>query len=152
MSFIRKLFCRSEKLNKNIAKLSLSIIVGVITMFLVYIAIQDSIKVPSLSRIPILSDTAVSIVMKNEDGFADSRNSNDFTTRFVYIKGNGSIFESDPNSNSIGEYLGSTGEVTMTTGNHFAWEVMDKKGNSLYYVDSITGEIIVKSNLSKLTS
>ena len=30
--------------------------------------------------------------------------------------------------------------------------VMDKKGNSLYYVDSITGEIIVKSNLSKLTS
>jgi hypothetical protein len=121
-------------------------------MFLVYIAIQDSIKVPSLSRIPILSDTAVSIVMKNEDDFADSHNSNDFTTRFVYIKGNGSIFESDPNSNSIGEYLGSTGEVTMTTGNHFAWEVMDKKGNSLYYVDSITGEIIVKSNLSKLTS
>jgi hypothetical protein len=121
-------------------------------MFLVYIAIQDSIKVPSLSRIPILSDTAVSIVMKNEDRFADSHNSNDFTTRFVYIKGNGSIFESDPNSNSIGEYLGSTGEVTMTTGNHFAWEVMDKKGNSLNYVDSITGEIIVKSNLSKLTS
>ena len=152
MSFIRKLFCRSEKLNKNIAKLSLSIIVGVITMFLVYIAIQDSIKVPSLSRIPILSDTAVSIVTENEDGFADSHNSNDFTTRFVYIKGNGSIFESDPISNSIGEYLGSTGEVTMTTGNHFAWEVMDKKGNSLYYVDSITGEIIVKSNLSKLTS
>ena len=121
-------------------------------MFLVYIAIQDSLKVPSLSRIPILSDTAVSIVMKNEDGFADSQNSNDFTTRFVYIKGNGSIFESDPSSNLIGEYLGSTGEVTMTTGNHFAWEVMNKKGNSFYYVDSITGEIIVKSNLSKLTS
>ena len=70
MSFIRKLFCRFEKLNKKIAKLSLSIIVGVITMFLVYIAIQDSIKVPSLSRIPILSDTAVSIVTENEDGFA----------------------------------------------------------------------------------
>ena len=152
MSFIRKLFCRSERLNKNIAKLSLSIIVGVITMFLVYIAIQDSIKVPSLSRIPILSDTAVSIVTENEDGFADSHNSNDFTTRFVYIKGNGSIFESDPNFNSIGRYLGSSGEPTITTGNHFAWEVLDKKCASLYYVDSVAGEIIVKSNLSKLRS
>jgi hypothetical protein len=40
----------------------------------------------------------------------------------------------------------------MTTGNHFAWEVMDKKDSLLYYVDSITGEIIVKSNLSKLSS
>jgi hypothetical protein len=140
--------CGFEKLNKKIAKLFVSIIVGITTMFLVYFAIQASIKVPSLSRIPIMSDTAVSIVMRNEDGLADSHNSNDFTTRFVYIKSNGSIFRSDPNSNSIREYLGSAGETTITTGNHFAWEVMDKIGNSLYYVDSITGEIIVKSNLS----
>jgi hypothetical protein len=121
-------------------------------MIIVYIALQVSTKVPSLSRIPIMSDTAVSIVMRNEDRFADSHNSNDFATRFVYIKGNGSIFEADPNSNSIGEYLGSAGETSITTGNHFAWEVMDKKGSLLYYVDSITGEIIVKSNLSKLSS
>ena len=72
--------------------------------------------------------------------------------RFVSIKGTGNIFESDPNSNSIGCYLGSSGEPTITTGNHFAWEVLAKKGASLYYVDSATGEIIVKSNLSKLRS
>jgi uncharacterized protein YpmB len=139
-------------LNRKIAKLSTSIIVGIITMITVYIALQVSIKVPSLSQIPITSDTAVSIVIRNEDRFADSHNSNDFATRFVYIKGNGSIFEADPNSNSIGEYLGSAGETTITTGNHFAWEVIDKKGSLLYYVDSITGEIIVKSNVSKLSS
>ena len=98
-----------------------------------------------------MSDTATSIVMNNEDRLAKSHNSN-FATRFVYIKGNGSIFESDPNFNSIGRYLGSPGEPTITTGNHFAWEVLDKKGSSLYYVDSVTGEIIVKSNLSKLRS
>jgi hypothetical protein len=120
-------------------------------MVLVYIALQTSMKVPSIDRLPILPDAAVSIVMKNDDGSADSYNPDDFTTRYVYIKGNGSIFESDPNSNSIGEYLGSTGETTMTTGNHFAWEVTDKRGNSLYYVDSITGDIIVKSNLSDIT-
>jgi hypothetical protein len=138
-------------LNRKIAKLSTSITVGITTMIIVYIALQVSTKVPSLSRIPIMSDTAVSIV-RNEDRDAESHNSNDFATRFVYIKGNGSIFEADPNSNSIGEYLGSAGEITITTGNHFAWEVMDKKGSLLYYVDSITGEIIVKSNLSKLSS
>jgi hypothetical protein len=138
-------------LNRKIAKLSTSITVGITTMIIVYIALQVSTKVPSLSRIPIMSDTAVSIV-RNEDRDAESHNSNDFATRFVYIKGNGSIFEADPNSNSIGEYLGSAGEITITTGNHFAWEVMDKKGSLLYYVDSITGEIIVKSNLSRLSS
>jgi hypothetical protein len=138
-------------LNRKIAKLSTSITVGITTMIIVYIALQVSTKVPSLSRIPIMSDTAVSIV-RNEDRDAESHNSNDFATRFVYIKGNGSIFEADPNSNSIGEYLGSAGETTITTGNHFAWEVMDKKDSLLYYVDSITGEIIVKSNLSRLSS
>jgi hypothetical protein len=138
-------------LNKKIAKISLSVTVGIITMFLVYIALQFSIQVPSISRIPIMSDTAISIVMNNEDRLAQSHNSN-FATRFVYIKGTGNIFESDPYSNSIGKYLGSSGEPTITTGNHFAWEVLDKKGASLYYIDSVTGEIIVKSNLSKLKS
>lgn len=99
-----------------------------------------------------MSDTAVSIVMENEDRLTQSHNSKDFATRFVYIKGNGSIFESDSNSNSIGKYMGSSGEPTITTGNHFAWEVLDKKGASLYCVDSVTGEIIVKSNLSNLRS
>jgi hypothetical protein len=148
---VRQLFVDSKKLNRKIAKLSTSITVGITTMIIVYIALQVSTKVPSLSRIPIMSDTAVSIV-RNEDRDAESHNSNDFATRFVYIKGNGSIFKADPNSNSIGEYLGSAGETTITTGNHFAWEVMDKKDSLLYYVDSITGEIIVKSNLSKLSS
>jgi DNA-binding HxlR family transcriptional regulator len=36
--------------------------------------------------------------------------------RFVFIKGTGNIFESDPDSNSIGIYLGSSGEPTITTG------------------------------------
>lgn len=117
-------------------------------MFLAYIALQSSIKVLSISRIPIMSDTTISIVMNNEDRLAQSHNSN-FATRFVSIKGTGSIFESDPNSNSIGRYLGSSGEPTITTGNHLAWEVL-ARNVPIYYVDSVAGEIIVKSNLSKL--
>jgi hypothetical protein len=129
-----------------------SIAVGLITMFLVYIALLNSLKEPSLSRLPIMSDTAVSIVLKHKNGSIESHNPNDFATRFVYVKGNGSIFESNPNSNSVGRYLGSAGESTITTGNHFAWEVLDKKGAVLYYVDSITGDIVMQKNLSSLPS
>lgn len=89
-------------MDKKAAKLSVSIAVGLTTMFLVYVALQISLREPSLSRLPIMPDTAVSIVMKYKDGSTESQSPNDFVARFVYIKGNGSIFESDPNSNSVG--------------------------------------------------
>jgi hypothetical protein len=129
-----------------------SIAVGLTTMILVYVALQVSLREPSLSRLPIMPDTAVSIVMKYKDGSKESQSSNDFVARFVYVKGNGSIFESDPNSNSVGRYLGSAGDSTITTGNHFAWEVLDKKDTSLYYIDSITGDIIMQKNSQRLLS
>lgn len=58
---LKKVLWWIEKLNKK---------VGNITMFLVYMALQISITVPSISRIPIMSDTAISIVMNNEDRLA----------------------------------------------------------------------------------
>ena len=119
-------------------------------MFLVYIALQNSLKEPSLSQLPIMSEKAVSIVLKYKNGSIESYNLKDFVTRFVYVKGNGSVFESNPDSNSVGRYLGSAGDSTITTGNHFAWEILDKKDVSLYYVDSITGDIVMQKNLSSL--
>jgi hypothetical protein len=130
----------------------LSIAVGLTTMFLVYVALQISLREPSLSRLPIMPDTAVSIVMEYKDGSTESQSPNDFVAKFVYVTGNGSIFESDPNSNSVGRYLGSAGDSTITTGNHFAWEVLDKKDTSLYYIDSITGDIIMQKNFPRLPS
>ena len=56
--------------------------------------------------------------------------------------GDGSIFESNVNSNSIGEYIGKT-EPTITTGNYFAWEVKNNKND--YFLDSTTGEIVSSS-------
>ena len=99
-----------------------------------------------------MPDTAVSIVMEYKDGSTESQSPNDFVAKFVYVKGNGSIFESDPNSNSVGRYLGSAGDSTITTGNHFAWEVLDKKDTSLYYIDSITGDIIMQKNFPRSPS
>jgi hypothetical protein len=109
--------------------------------FLVYLGLQNSLKVPALFSAPISSKEAITTVVQKEN--LARYNLSDFSTKYVYIKGNGAIFESDDNSNSIGKYLGK-GEPTITTGNYFAWEV--RKGNHIYFVDSSTGEIISEKN------
>jgi hypothetical protein len=118
-------------------KVAILTAIGLLVTFLVYIGLQNSLRVPSLSSTPILSETAVTIVAKKQN--LTVYNVNDFYTRYVYIKGDGTIFESHIGSNSIGKYLGKTGP-TITTGNHFAWMV--KRNSHVYFVDSVTGEII----------
>ena len=118
-------------------KMAISAAVGLVVTFLVYIGLQNSLKVPSLSSTPISSETAVAIVAKKQN--LPVYNLNDFYTRYVYIKGDGTIFESDSRSNSIGKYIGKT-RPTITTGNHFAWMV--KENSHIYFIDSVTGETI----------
>jgi hypothetical protein len=120
-------------------KLAILAAIGLGVTFLIYLGLQNSLRVPSLSSTPISSDAAVSIVAKKQN--LTLYNVNNFYTRYVYIKGNGTIFESDIGSNSIGKYLGKT-RPTITTGNHFAWMV--KRNNHVYFVDSVTGEIIAE--------
>ena len=115
--------------------------IGGIVTFLVYLGLQNSLKVPALFSAPISSKEAITMIVQKEN--LARYNLSDFSTKYVYIKGNGAIFESDDNSNSIGKYLGK-GEPTITTGNYFAWEV--RKGNHIYFVDSSTGEIISEKN------
>ena len=123
-------------------KMIVSISVGVGVMLLTYLALQDSLNRPSLNRLPISSQTAVSIILKQEN--LTQNKLSDFLTNYVYIKGDVAIYESEVSSNSIGRYLDTT-EPTITTGNHFAWEVINKQNQKRYYVDHITGEIISKS-------
>ena len=118
-------------------KMAISIAIGIAVTFLVYIGLQNSLKIPSLSSTPISSETAVAIVAKKQN--LTLYNVNDFYTRYVYIKGDGTIFDSDSSSNSIGKYLGKT-RPTITTGNHFGWMV--KENNHVYFIDSVTGETI----------
>ena len=118
-------------------KVGISAAIGLAVTFLVYIGLQNSLKIPSLSSTPIPSETAVAIVAKKQN--LTLYNVNDFYTRYVYIKGDGTIYESDSSSNSIGKYLGKT-RPTITTGNHFAWMV--KENNHVYFLDSVTGETI----------
>ena len=124
-------------MDKKIATL---IAIGIAMTALVYLGLQNSLKVPALFYAPLSSEAAVAIVAQKQN--LTQYNINDFSIRYVDIKGDGSLFESDVNSNSIGKYLGKT-ETTITTANYFSWEV--KKNNYAYYVDSATGEIVAKS-------
>jgi hypothetical protein len=124
-------------------KLATLIAIGIAMTALVYLGLQNSLKVPALFYAPLSSEAAVAIVAQKQN--LTQYNINDFSIRYVYIKGDGSLFESDANSNSIGKYLGKT-ETTITTANYFSWEV--KKNNYAYYVDSATGEIVAKSKNS----
>jgi hypothetical protein len=124
-------------------KLATLIAIGIAMTALVYLGLQNSLKVPALFYAPLSSEAAVAIVAQKQN--LTQYNINDFSIRYVYIKGDGSLFESDANSNSIGKYVGKT-ETTITTANYFSWEV--KKNNYAYYVDSATGEIVAKSKNS----
>ena len=121
-------------------KIVVLVAIGIAMTVLVYLGLQNSLKIPALFSAPLSSEAAVAIVAQKQN--LTRYNINDFSIRYVYIKGDGSLFESNINSNSIGKYLGKT-ETTITTANHFSWEV--KKNNYTYYIDSATGEIVAKS-------
>lgn len=125
-------------------KIPIFIAVAVVATVIVYLALENSLFFPTFFSAPITSDEAVSIVAHTLN--LTNYDVNNFSARYIYIKGDGSIFGSNMNSNSIGKYIGKT-NPTITTGNYFAWEVKYK--NDDYFIDSTTGEIISNSNSKK---
>lgn len=119
--------------------------VGIVATVVVYLVLENSLFFPTFFSTPITSEEAVSTVAHSLN--LTNYDVKDFSARYVYIKGDGSIFGSNINSNSIGKYIGKT-NPTITTGDYFAWEV--KYNNDDYFLDSTTGEIISSSNSKKL--
>ena len=90
----------------------------------------------------ISPETAISIVAGRQN--LTNYNTDDYSLRYVQIKGNGAVFSSDPGSKSIGEQIGMT-EPTISRGTYFAWEVKSEIYNSTYYVESNDGNVVSKS-------
>jgi hypothetical protein len=126
-------------------KIPIFIAVAIVATLVVYLALEISLFFPTFFSTPITSEEAVSIVAHRLN--LTNSDVNAFSSRYVYIKGDGSIFGSNMNSNSIGKYIGKT-NPTITTGNYFAWDI--KHNNDDYFIDSTTGEIISSSNSKKL--
>ena len=122
-----------------IKRVLLSVAIASIITYLVYLVMIDSLTRPSINYLSISHDTAVSIIFKKEN--LSSYHLNNINSKYIYIKGNGELYESKKDTNLIGNYLGKTAP-TITTGNHFGWEVTLPTLNKTYYVDHLRGEII----------
>jgi hypothetical protein len=122
-------------------KLLISLAVAAIITYLVYISLIDSLSRPSISYLSISNDTAISIIAKQNNLTAS--HIDNIISKYVYVKGNGEIYDSKMDTNFIGNYLGKT-SPTITTGNHFGWEVYLPNINKTYYIDHLTGETISK--------
>jgi hypothetical protein len=125
-------------------KIVLSIGVGIGVAILVYLGLQSSLDRPSINRLPIPPEAAISIALKEQGKYYKQQaDRKDFQIDYVYIRGNGSFFESNIDSNSIGKYLGSS-EPTKSGGNYFAWKITNKNDNRTFFIDQLDGEIISK--------
>lgn len=122
-----------------IKRVLLSVAIASIITYLVYLVMIDSLTRPSIKYLSISNDTAVSIIFKKEN--LSSYHLNNINSKYIYIKGNGELYESKKDTNLIGNYVGKTAP-TITTGNHFGWEVTLPTLNKTYYVDHLRGEII----------
>ena len=122
-------------------KLLISLVVASIITYLVYIGLMDSLTRSSINFLSISNDTAVSIITKQNN--LTSEHIDRVISKYVYVKGNGEIYDSKIDTNFIGDYIGKT-SPTVTTGNHFGWEVYFPIINRTYYIDHLTGETISK--------
>lgn len=122
-------------------KLLISLAVASITTYLVYIGLIDSLTRSSVNYTSISNDTAISLIVKQNN--LTSEHIDKAISKYVYVKGNGEIYDSKKDTNFIGNYIGKT-SPTMTTGNHFGWEIYFPTINKTYYIDHLTGETISK--------
>jgi len=123
-------------------RIIITISFGILVTVLVFLGIQDSLNHPSISRVPISPNVAISRVSST---FNMSENQIDKSPQYVYVKHDGKVYESDPEFNNIGKIIGNA-EPTNTGASHFAWEINNLQNKKKYYVDGVIGEIISNSS------
>ena len=122
-------------------RLIITLAVGIIVTFLVYLALVDSLNRPSISSIPLDPQVSIQILSRN----LNESNSNFAILNYVYLKSNGTIYQSNLEDRAVGKKIGDT-EPTTTSASHFAWEVLDKANHKIYFLDHLTAEIISINN------
>jgi hypothetical protein len=62
-----------------------------------------------------------------------------FTSQYIMVNANGTIYQADQQTHEIGKVLGNTVEP-LTGGIHYGWEIT--ANNTSYYIDSTSGQMI----------
>gem|GEM_PF-2381129 len=90
----------------------------------------------------VSASDAISIVMQKQNNTAYTKE--DYVASFVYLKGDGKVYQADATTNQVGNFLTTT-KAPQTGGSYFSWQVKNEKDNSTFYVDSADGSIISSS-------
>lgn len=122
-------------------KVLLSFSVGIIITIGVYFALTNSLTRPSINRIAISEDTAKLVVMRLEN--KSSEDIKYLSGEYVYIRGNGSVYQSNPDNNDIGKFIENL-NYTITGGNHFTWKIRDNLSKTFYFIDHVNGQLVSK--------
>ncbi|MDN5845507.1 MAG: hypothetical protein L0H53_04440 [Candidatus Nitrosocosmicus sp.] len=94
--------------------------------------------IPEEAYIIILHDVYnQSLDQLNEITFADLEGK--FTSQYVMVKADGTIYQADQDTHEIGKLLGNAVEP-LTGGIHYGWEIT--ANNTKYYIDSSSGQMI----------
>ena len=72
-----------------------------------------------------------------------------FTSQYVMVNANGTIYQADKETHDIGKLIGNTVEP-ITGGIHYGWEIT--VNNTKYYVDSTSGQMISYPKISDQNS
>ncbi len=94
--------------------------------------------IPEEAYIIILHDVYnQSLDRLNKITFADLKGK--FTSQYVMVKPDGTIYQADQDTREIGKLLGTAVEP-LTGGIHYGWEITTN--NTKYYIDSSSGQMI----------
>jgi hypothetical protein len=142
-------------MNKKSSRKKVLIVIAssIIFTFAIYMFFSYAINRSSFNSLKLLPEEAYVIILHEK--FNRSVNDlstitfdeikDNFTYRYVLVRGNGSLYQIDNNNNAIVKNLGMI-EPPTTSGTHFAWEITTN--NTKYYVDSTSGQIISQMNFS----
>ncbi len=118
---------------------------------IIYVFFFSSLGNPNFNSIKILPEEAYIIVLHevynyplnkiNNITFNDVKDK--FTYQYVMVRNNGSVYLLDQDNRSIIRSIGNT-TPPITQGIHYAWEITINN-TKIYYVDSISGQIISSS-------
>lgn len=132
--------------NRLFLMVSLSICFTIVMYFL-FLYLLDQ---PGILAIEISSEEAYLIILYNIYNYSTDRITeldidslqNNFTSQYVLVKGDGSVYQLNKSDREILNQSGFT-DSPISGGWHYSWEIL--VNNTKFYVDSTTGQIISHS-------
>ena len=139
------------KLDRPLNKVVFIVLLSIGFTLTMYFVLTYSLSQPSTTFARLIPEEAYIIILHDvfNKPLENLRNitfddlQGKFTSQYIMIDGDGTIYRADKDSHATFEVVGKTDEP-ITGGSHFGWEITSN--GSKYYVDSTSGQIIAFVN------